>query len=201
MQRVVSATFFGDPRVVLKAIEGQEGFAICLRGTIDYYNGLPQLKNPSIIDDNLLGRVVPVYPGKPKVISPATVFSHMEELLPLQIPVAANWLREKLSWSKETEIERISVMPGLTIDPCIENMLKTIHSPPTPLDGLHASRLLRLIATFDVLAGARTEGFRKPSHGSAITIPSQILNGILGRNGFNPNRRATPGYLTTSVVT
>jgi hypothetical protein len=73
LQRVVSATFFGDPRVVLKSIEGQEGFAICLRGTVDYYNGLPQFKNPSIIDDNLLGRVVPVYPGKPKVISPATV--------------------------------------------------------------------------------------------------------------------------------
>ena len=30
MQRVVSATFFGDPRVVLKSIEGQEGFAIFL---------------------------------------------------------------------------------------------------------------------------------------------------------------------------
>lgn len=186
MQRVVSATFFGDPRVVLKEIEGHTGFAICLRGSIDYYNGLPQLKNPSIIDDKLLGRVVPVYPGKPKVISPATVFSHMEELLPLQIPLAADWLRKKLSWSKETEIERISVMPGMITDPCIENMLKTIHSPPTPLDGLHASRLLRLIATFDVLAGARTEGFRKPSPGSAVSIPSQILNGILAETDLIP---------------
>ncbi len=73
MQRVVSATFIGDPRVVLKEIEGQQGFALCLRGSIDYYNGLPQLKNPSIIDDKLLGRVVPVYPGKPKKLSGKTL--------------------------------------------------------------------------------------------------------------------------------
>ncbi len=186
MQRVVSATFFGDPRVVLKEIEGQQGFALCLSGSIDYYNGHPQLKNPTIHDDGLLGRVVSVYPGKPKVISPVTVFNHMQELLPLQIPLAANWLRHKLGWSQETEIERIAVMTGLTVDPCIENMLKTIHSPPTPLDGLHASRLLRLIATYDVLAGARTEGSRKSSPGSAVTIPSQILNGILAETELIP---------------
>ena len=186
MHGVVTATFFGDPRTVLKDIEGQEGCAICLSGTIDFYKGLPQLKNPAIVDKNLLGRVVAVYPGKPKVISPATVFGHMQEWLPLQIPMAADWLRQKLGWPKETEIERVSVMPGLAVDPCIENMLRTIHSPPTPLDGLHASRLLRLMATFDVLAGARLEGLRSPALGSSITIASEILTGILAETDLIP---------------
>ena len=63
-----------------------------------------QLRNPAFIDTALIGRVVPVYPGKAKVIAPKTVFEHLQYfLLPVTISMAADWLRQKQKWSSAEE--------------------------------------------------------------------------------------------------
>ncbi|MGZ8239466.1 MAG: hypothetical protein ACXWTY_16525 [Methylobacter sp.] len=183
---IVLATFFGDPRSLLQELNSRKGTPICLTGMVDTWKGDWQVKSPSLLDNRLIGRVAPCYPGKPNVISPETVGKHMDELLPVLVPVAASWLRDKLAWSRDTERERLSVLPSLMPNPCIENLLQIIHSPPTPRDGVYAGRLLRLIATMDVLAGARAESVRKEAAGSAITIPPQILDRLLSETDLVP---------------
>jgi hypothetical protein len=80
----VSATFFGDHRVVQNQLNGREGSLICLAGTVEIFDNKLQLKSPSIINDALIGSIAPIYHGKPKVISSETVGKYMSTLLPTQ---------------------------------------------------------------------------------------------------------------------
>lgn len=175
----VSATFFGDPRVALEQLKGLEGTFICMTGIADIFDNKYQLKSPQIIDNSLIGRIVPLYHGKPNVISPETVGKYMGELLPALIPVASQWLREKLNWTIEVECKHLSIMPVIAEDPRVEFLLKTIHSPRAPIEGVHACKLLRLIATADVLKAAREESIQKSAPESAIAISKELLDALM----------------------
>ncbi|MBS3965563.1 MAG: DEAD/DEAH box helicase family protein [Methylomonas sp.] len=183
----VSATFFGDPRLYLSELEDKLYCKVCLAGTIGYFKQFAQLKNPSIIDSNHVGFVVPVYPGKTKVISPETVFEHLQlSLLPVTIPMAAQWLRQKLRWSSETEVARLSTMPGLGSNPKFEALLNAIHIPSSVKEGLHAIKFLKLIATYDVLSGSRAETFHERNIQSEVHIPPQKLTQLLSETVLRP---------------
>lgn len=183
----VCATFFGDPRLYVPELEDHLYCKLCLGGTIGYFKQFAQLRNPSIIDSNCVGNVVPAYSGKPKVISPETVFEHLQlSLLPVTIPMAAHWLRQKLRWSPETEAERLSAMPGLTSNPNFEALLKAIHSPETIRDGFLAIKMLKLIATLDVISGARAETYRERNLRSSVQIPQETLDQLLSETELKP---------------
>jgi ATP-dependent DNA helicase RecG len=182
----IAATFFGDPRDVLPRLEPRRGLNVCISGTVGFWNESPQIKNPEIIDLDLLGQVVPIYQGKPKVISPTMVYQHMQELLPMMLPAAAQWLRDKLKWLSATENQRLSLMPELAADPSFENLLQTIHYPSSPKAGVLAGRLLKLIATFEVLNGARTESYRTSNQKSSIKLPIQIMDKLLSETDLKP---------------
>lgn len=183
----ICATFFGDPRLYAPELEDKLYCKVCLSGTIGYFKQFAQLRNPSIIDSNCIGLVVPVYPGKARVISPETVFEYLQlSLLPVTIPMAAQWLRQKLRWSSEMEAARLSTMPGLDTNPNFEALLSVIHFPSTVRDGLLAIKMLKLIATFDVISGARAETYRKQNIQSAVHIPTETLTQLLSETALKP---------------
>jgi RecG-like helicase len=195
-------TFFGDPRDVLPRLEPRHGLHVCLSGTVGFWNESPQIKNPEIIDFDLLGQVIPVYQGKPKVISPATVYQHMQELLPMMLPAAAQWLRDKLKWPSIMENQRLSLLPELADDPSFENLLQTIHYPLSPKAGVLAGRLLKLIATYEVLTGARTETFRAPNPKSSIKLPIRMMDKLLSETELKPTeeQRAVIQEICTDIA-
>jgi ATP-dependent DNA helicase RecG len=183
----VSATFFGDPRVYVPDLEDHLYSKICLSGTIGFYKQYAQLKNPSLISSDYVGNVVPVYPGKPKVISPETVFEHLQlSLLPVTIPMASQWLRQKLRWSSEMEVERLTAIPALASNPNFEALLNVIHFPESIRDGLLAIKMLKLIATFDVISGARAETYRERNLRSSVRIPQESLSQLLAETELKP---------------
>jgi ATP-dependent DNA helicase RecG len=146
-----------------------------------------QLRNPSFIDPALIGRVIPVYPGKAKVISSETVFQKFQYyLLPLTIPIAAKWLLKKLKWSSGEDTLRLSIMKELPPNPTIESLLNVIHFPPSVRHGLLACRLLKLIATYDVLTGACAETYRERTSQSALYIPKETLDSLLTETDLKP---------------
>jgi len=183
----VSATFFGDPRLYATDLEGHLYCKVCLSGTIGYYKQFAQLRNPAVISSDYVGYVVPVYPGKTRVISPETVFEHLQlSLLPPTVPMAAQWLRQKLRWSSETEAERLSAMPGLASHPNFEALLNVIHFPETIRDGLLAIKMLKLIAAFDVISGARAETYRERTIRSSVHILHESLDQLLSETELEP---------------
>jgi ATP-dependent DNA helicase RecG len=183
----VSATFFGDPRLYVPELEDKLYCKVCLSGTIGYFKQFAQLRNPSIIDSDHVGFVVPVYPSKTKVISPETVFEHLQlSLLPLTIPMAAQWLKQKLRWSSETETERLSAMPDLAKNPNFDALLNIIHFPSTVREGLLAVELLKLISAYDVISGARAETYRERTIQSAVHIPIGTLTQLLSETDLKP---------------
>lgn len=183
----VSATFFGDPRLYVPELEDHLYCKLCLAGSIGYFKQFAQLRNPAIISSDYVGYVVPVYPGKTRVISPETVFEHLQlSLLPPTVPMAAQWLRQKLRWSSETEAERLSAIPGLANHPSFERLLNAIHFPETIRDGLLAIKMLKLIATFDVISGARAETYRERTIRSSVHIPHESLDQLLSETELKP---------------
>ncbi len=183
----ITATFFGDPRIYATDLDGKLHCKVCFAGQIGYYMQFTQLRNPAFIDTALIGRVVPVYPGKAKVIAPETVFEHLQHsLLSVTIPMAVNWLRQKLKWSSAEEAQRLSVMKELSTYPTIETLLNVIHFPPSVRHGLLACRLLKLIATYDVLTGARAETYRERTIHSAIYIPTETLDCLMSETDLKP---------------
>lgn len=183
----VSATFFGDPRLYAPELEDKLYCKVCLAGTIGYFKQFAQLRNPAVIDSDYVGYVVPVYPGKARVISPETVFEHLQlSLLPVTVPMAAQWLREKLRWSSETEATRLSAIPGLDSNSNLETLLNVIHFPSTVRDGLFAIKMLKLIATFDVISGARSETYREQNIRSSVHIPHESIEQLLCETELKP---------------
>lgn len=183
----VSATFFGDPRTYASDLHDHLYSKICLSGTITYYKQFPQLRNPSVISSDYVGYVLPVYPGKARVISPETVFEHLQlSLLPVTVPMAAQWLRQKLSWSSEAEAQRLSAIPCLTNQPNFEALLNVIHFPAAIRDGLLAIKMLKLIATFDVISGARAETYRERNLRSSVLIPQESIEQLLAETELKP---------------
>ncbi|MBM4206801.1 MAG: hypothetical protein FJ190_01885 [Gammaproteobacteria bacterium] len=183
----VSATFFGDPRAYVPDLEDHLHCKVCLAGTIGYFKQFAQLRNPAVIDSDYVGYVMPVYPGKARVISAETVFEHLQlSLLPATVPMAAQWLRQKLRWPSETEAERLTAMPGLASNPNFEALLNVIHFPETIRDGLLAIKMLKLIATFDVISGARSETYREQNIRSSVHIPHRSIEQLLSETELKP---------------
>ena len=77
-------------------------------------------------------------------------------------------------------------MKELSTNPTIETLLNVIHFPPSVRHGLLACRLLKLIATYDVLTGARAETYRERTIQSAIHIPTETLDCLMSETDLKP---------------
>ncbi|KDN94684.1 DEAD/DEAH box helicase [Hydrogenovibrio marinus] len=78
------------------------------------------LYNAKMIDPNLIGRLVPVYPGKKGVLTPEKVFDFIQARLPEAVPAAAKFLKDTLD---EKTIRKF-VLPEK-----LEIMLWAAHNP------------------------------------------------------------------------
>lgn len=89
----VRFSLFGDARAFQKALEEASGREIALAGTLNQVGSQLYLNAPVLLDSAVLGRVVPHYPGKARVLSVATAGRLVPALLEAAIPVAAAHLR------------------------------------------------------------------------------------------------------------
>lgn len=199
--RLLWATFFGDPREIL----GKIGFPvgrICLRGTVDVWKNRLQLRNPVWIEAEDIGRVVPVYPGKDGVISPATVRQRMDGLLADAIPMAAAWLRRRLGCSPGQEVNLVGRFLETDLAPDFERLLASIHFPACPETGAAACRALRRLATLDVLKQARAATIRPAVPGAGIFIPDAAIDQILADTSLMPTKeqRAIVGEICRDMA-
>jgi len=94
--RILKFSLFGDARGIEQYLKGHKERA-ALTGKVTVLNGFPFLNNPSPIEERDIGRIVPVYPGKAKVLSPDNARRIIAKLLDQTVPLAAENLRSMLS--------------------------------------------------------------------------------------------------------
>lgn len=184
--RSISATFFGNTKYHLSIVAVKINRPIVITGTMGYFSGLPILKNPQWLNEVNVGRIMPIYPGKTSVIKPETVFDQMQELLPEAIPMCAERLIDELNWTLDEESARVGLVLTGKGGAKLADLLRTIHSPPTPEIGTNAVKLLKLVATWNVLQRAKREAQRPPNSHTALAIESGLPARLLSETSLTP---------------
>lgn len=88
-------SFFGDSRGLEQFFKDNKN-QVALTGSITILGGRHFLNNPAPIEEKNIGKIVPVYPGKPRVLSPDNARRIVSDLLEQTVPLAAKILRSKI---------------------------------------------------------------------------------------------------------
>ena len=135
-------SLFGDSRGLEKYLKENKD-RVSLTGTITMLNGTPFLNNPSPIEDRHIGRIVPVYPGKAKVLSPDNARKTIANLLEQTIPLAAENLRSMLLKLVDPSVIRdVLKCKELTL----EQILYKAHYPGSFRESVEAHNVLERIS-------------------------------------------------------
>lgn len=149
--RRLKFSLFGDARGLEQYLKDHKE-RVSLTGTVTVLNGIPFLNNPSPIAENDIGRIVPVYPGKAKVLSPDNARRTIAKLLDQTVPLAAEKLRSMLSDLVEINaIRDILKCRELTL----EQVLYKSHYPESFGEAEEVHKVLERIAALISVADLR----------------------------------------------
>jgi len=144
-------SFFGDSRGLEQFFKDNKNQA-ALTGTITILGGRPFLNNPVPIEEKNIGRIVPVYPGKAKVLSPDNARRTISKLLDQTVPLATENLRSMLSKLVEVSaLRNILKCRELTL----EQILYRSHYPESFRQAEEAHEVLERIAALISVADLR----------------------------------------------
>jgi ATP-dependent DNA helicase RecG len=140
--RSLKFSFFGRAQ----ALEAQlESFtdSVFIRGTLNFSGGQLYLNAPTVISPDLLGKIVPVYPGVPRVISADSMRRMLAELLDETIPLAAERIRGELHQVVQgKKLRDILHAPPWTLD----EVLRKVHWPSSLEEAEIAQDVLERVA-------------------------------------------------------
>lgn len=140
--RSLKFSFFGRAH----ALEAQlESFMdrVFVRGTLNFSGGQLYLNAPTVITPDLLGKIVPVYPGVPRVISADSMRRMLAELLDETIPLAAERIRGELHQVVQgKKLRDILHAPPWTLD----EVLRKVHWPSSLEEAEIAQDVLERVA-------------------------------------------------------
>jgi ATP-dependent DNA helicase RecG len=157
----VRFSMFGDARGLQKSLEERQGTAIAMAGTLNAYGGMIYLNNPVIVEPELLGHLIPYYPGKARTLSVAMARKIVLGLLPDAIPACAEYLRDRVRQViDESRLRSLLARPQGTL----EDLLWEAHLPATPQIGESAQQCLdRLSALVTIGELRRLQGEQCPA--------------------------------------
>lgn len=120
---------FGDARALAKALEEARDQDIALAGSLTLIGSGVVLSNPSILDPSLVGALLPVYPGKARVLSVGMARRAVAAALPRSIPAAAARIRPLASAAAGShDLRSLLRWQGGTL----EELLWQAHYPSDP---------------------------------------------------------------------
>ena len=124
---------------------------LCLSGVVSEWEGQLQLKNIDWIAPQWVGRTMPVYAGKTKVISPETVRDRVIGLLEPSLDLAVDYLRKR--FNVKNDVDDIQLVDSLGGNGRVKlrDLLKAAHKPPSPEIAGFAQLLLQRLAAREVV--------------------------------------------------
>jgi len=171
----VKVSFFGDTR----RLNLTKGRRIAVSGIPAEWSGQIYLNNPSIVEEAWLGRMRPIYPGKPKSIKAETVREKMLELLPKAIPEATVKLKESIEAYKPVG-ELMAKLGYEGVD--LEKVIRAAHVPKTAQAGEKAQQILESIAAFHRVSDAAR--YTPPKRTKTLPVSSRDAEAFAKRLPF-----------------
>lgn len=139
----VRFSMFGDARSLQAALEERRDVEVAVAGTLNQFGDLTYLNNPVLVEEELLGHLIPHYPGKARVLSAAMARRVVLALLPQAIPACATRLRALARESiDESRLRGVLDRPHGTL----EDLLWEAHLPASPEVGERAQRSLERLS-------------------------------------------------------
>lgn len=159
-------TLFGDVRELVAELTNPDNVnkPIYVYGQYVYETGA-YINGAKIISSDLVGRVIPVYPGVPGKMKPDTVHSHIRKHIEVATPLAAAKLRSFLvdKFPDQKSIRQYLNASGLTL----EQVLNNIHNPTDIHSAYHSleisSRIAAIVAADELIKKAREAEQVKPA--------------------------------------
>lgn len=175
----VRFSVFGDARSLQKALEEAGVEPVAFAGTLTAVGDLLFLNNPVLLDASALGHVLPVYPGKTRVLSVAMARKLVTALLPDAIPAAAAHLRASVSGVIDPlDLRRLLRRPRGTL----EDLLWEAHLPAAPEIGEAAQQSLERLSAILTIGELRELQGEHPPARQAFDIGG--WQDLLGRVPF-----------------
>lgn len=148
----VKFSLFGDARSFQKALDEAGDGPVAMGGTLTAVGDYLYLNSPVLLDPNLLGHVLPQYPGKARVLSVAMARRVVAGLLPDAIPLASARLRDVVSEVMDSsDLRRLLRRPHGTL----ENLLWEAHLPASPEAGESAQQSLERLSALVTIGELR----------------------------------------------
>lgn len=144
---------FGDSRDMQADIEDRQGSLQYLYAEIGTLNGKVLLNKVEIIDPAWVGKMRPVYAGKPRVITPETVRKRIGELLVESIPKAAAFICNEIDLCNKDAVRYL----GINQDTSLERILYRAHHPVNFAQGKKAQLLIEQLAAYRAIQVARRQ--------------------------------------------
>jgi len=145
----VTFTLFGDHRELARRLPG--GTAVAVQGTAVHIRRQWYLNNARLIERDWIGRLCPVYPGKPRVIKPETVRDRVLALLDTVVDEAATRLLSELDayGGAQRALEPLGLKPNQ-----MAHVIRAAHQPRDISQGEKAQQALERIAAMQAVARA-----------------------------------------------
>lgn len=143
---------FGESRSLQKALEAAEGVDVALAGTLNLTGTGVFLSNPVMIDATLLGHMIPVYPGKQRVLSTEMARRAIATLLPTAVPDAAAHIRpDAMAAAGDHDLRRLVRWS----EGSLEDLLWRAHVPSDPSDAQAAMESLERLSALVTIGELR----------------------------------------------
>ena len=154
----VSFMIFGDTRNLCEELKNPPQ-TIHVFGSVDSYNGKMQIRDPEIVEEKLIGRIVGVYPGKPKSITPATTHKKVNELLSNTIPLAEIAIKSKLGslGISNTLLRRAINCPQWSLT----DILNKLHYPESLYEAQQAQEVMERIEGLCLVSALQKAGEKR----------------------------------------
>jgi len=163
---------FGYDKDFIKALKTDPIF--CFKGTVSEFRGQLQFKNPELINMKWVGRIMPIYAGKERIMKPETVQERIMNLVDPHLKESCKELRSKFKLSSKNEVANFLSEMGAT-QKTFEDLIKAIHLPETTSEGEYAQSVIKRMSALDMINRTKEDQKKNIVKDSALKIPHRLV--------------------------
>lgn len=170
----VSLSAFGFVRPWKELKPGQ---VIYVQGKPEVYRNQLQLKASALVDADQVGRVVPTYRGKAKVVSAEFVEGIVQSFLP-NVSDTVKYLRNHFDGMAEKELLKNAKVLDFG---SLSELVYALHHPNSPKQAQGALEAAKRISIYETLWHAKKNASRRPDPLTCIPVSGKVVDSLVSR--------------------
>lgn len=167
----VNATFFGDAREAVNTLNSANEFYIS--GKLGTFNQTYQISNPIIVPEHQVGRFIPKFNGKAKVINAEKVQERVLSSLDL-IADSVDFVRSTMFIKDEFHEKKILSKLGEP-DKSLFEVINGMHAPRYENEGYNCASIIQKLAALYVIRLGKSNADDRLNPDSVVNITNQDL--------------------------